>query len=156
MISWKICLVLVFAVGPIGACKAVETAAPSRTTLGGHIEYSFSGGISGKMQSLTIDDAGQINARDDKLRKVTRAQLDPVRLADLRAAFMRINEIQETAKTRLGAQCADCYHYSVMAIIGGKRHHVESNSMALPASSYGEIVRSLSQILSETLSLQQK
>lgn len=152
VVSLKVCLMLLCTFCVIGACKAVETAVPFQATLGGHIEYSFSGGISGNMQNLTIDDAGRIKARDDKHRKIARGQLDPARLVELRAAFMKINENPETAKQHLGGRCADCYHYSVVATIGGRQHRVDVNSTVLQASSYGEIVRSLSQILSETLS----
>ena len=152
VVSPKICLTLVCTFCAISACKVVETAAPFQATLGGYIEYSLSGGLSGNRQSLTIDDTGLINARDDKRRKMARGQLDPARLAELRAAFMKINENPGPAKQRSGARCADCYNYSVKATIGGRLHHFDLNSLALPASPYGEVVQSLSQILSETLS----
>ncbi len=151
VISWKICLTLAGTFCAISACKAVETAAPFQATLGGHVEYSFNGGISGHRQSLTIDDTGLIDARDDKHKKMARGQLAPARLADLRAAFMKIKENPETAKQRLGARCADCIHYSVRATIDGRHHQVDVNSVALQASPYHEVVQSLSQILSETL-----
>lgn len=142
---------LVLSYGAIGACKAVETAMPLQATLGGHVEYYLSGGLPGIRQSLTIDDTGLVDARDDKHRKMARGQLDPARLAELRAAFMKINTNPGSTTQRLDTRCADCYQHTVKAIIGGRHHYVDVRTTALQASPYGEIVRSLSQILRETL-----
>jgi len=151
VITWKFCLTLALTCCAIGACKAAETAIPLEATLGGHVEYSLSGGLPGIRQSLTIHDTGLVEARDDKHRKMARGQLDPARLAELRAAFMKINANPETATQRLGTRCADCYQHTIKATISGRHHHVDVNSTALQASPYGEIARSLSQILRETL-----
>jgi hypothetical protein len=136
----------------IGACKAVETAKPLQETLGGHVEYYLSGGLSGIRQSLTIHDTGLIDARDDKRGKMARGQLDPVRLAEIRAAFMKIDAEAGTTTQGLAVRCADCYQYTIKATVGGRRHQVAVSSAALQASPYDEIVKSLSQILRETLS----
>jgi hypothetical protein len=151
IISWNTCLTWVLACCAVGACKAVETTMPLQATLGGHVEYSMSGGLSGIRQSLTIHDSGLVEARNDKRGKTALGQLDPTHLAELRAAFNKINANPETIPQRLDARCADCFQHTIRAIIGGKHHRVDVNSMALQASPYGEIVRFLSQILRETL-----
>ena len=136
----------------INACKAVETGTPQQLKLGGHVEYSMSGGFAGIRQSLTIQDTGQIEAHDEKYGKVVRGQLDAARLARLRATLIKISANSETTSPRLGTGCTDCYQHTVKATFGDRRFQVYMNSMALQASPNGELVRTLSLILREVLS----
>jgi hypothetical protein len=135
----------------IGACKVVESAPPSHPTLNGRIEFSVGGGFAGVRQGLTIDDAGVIDAHDEKRGTTVRAQLAPERLAAIRAAFQKIEPDAAVAHPP-GARCADCFRYSIRATVGGRSHAVAVSSVTVQASHYGEIVSALAQILRETLS----
>lgn len=151
-LSEKVSLIVLLACCMFGACKAVETVAPLQTTPGGQVEFSVSGGFAGIRQSLTVDGTGLIVARDDKRGKVVRGQLDPARLAEIWAVFMKINPEAGATTQRLDARCKDCFQYTIMSTAGGRRHRASVSSAALSASPYGEVVKSLSQILRETLS----
>jgi hypothetical protein len=111
-----------------------------------------SGGFAGISQSLAVDGTGLIVARDDRRGKMARGQLDPARLTEIWAVFMNINAETGATAQRLDARCADCYQYSIMSTAGGRRHRANVSSAALSASPYGEVVKSLSLILRETLS----
>jgi len=140
----------------LGACKTVDFAASAQATLGGQVEFYLSGGFAGIRQSLEIDDSGTIVVQDKKRGNIVRGQLESVRLADLRAAFMKIDVEPGSTSRQLGTRCADCYQYTINATVGGKHHHVAVNSAVLQTSPYGEIVQSLAQILHETLSSHRK
>ncbi len=106
-----------------GACKAVDVAAPGQATLDGQVEFYLSGGFAGIRQNLIVDDSGLIVVQDEKRGKIARGQLDPVRLAEVRAAFMKVDADTGSATRQLGGRCADCYQYTIKATIGGKHHH---------------------------------
>jgi len=140
----------------IVACTVAKTAVPGQYTLGGQIEFYISGGFAGIRQSLIVDDTGLIVGKDDKRGISRRGQLDPDRLAKVRAVFMAIDVEDGNTTQRSGSRCADCFRYTIKATIGGKHHRVSLNSTAIQISPYGEAVNSLSQILHETLSGQRK
>jgi hypothetical protein len=148
----KVGLVVLLACCTLGACKTVEAVTPLQATLSGQVEFSVSGGFAGIRQSLTVDGTGLIVARDDRRGKVARGQLDPVRLAEIWAVFMKINPEAGATTQRSDARCMDCFQYTIMSTAGGRRHRASVSSAALSALPYGEVVKSLSQILRETLS----
>lgn len=81
----------------LGACNAVEIAPPRQDTLDVQVEFYLSGGFAGNRQSLKIDGTGLIVVQDNKRGNIARGQLDPVRLAEIRAAFMKIDAEAGTA-----------------------------------------------------------
>lgn len=144
------------ACGAFVACNAVDVVPPGQDTLGDKVEFYMSGGFAGIRQSLIVDGNGLIIVQDDKRRKIIRWQLDPVRQAKIRTAFMKIDTEARTMTQRLDARCADCFQYTIKATVGGKRHQVVVNSTVLQDSPYHEVVHALTQILRETLSSQPK
>jgi len=149
-------LALLMACGAFAGCNAVDIVPPGQNTLGGKVEFYMSGGFAGIRQSLIVDDNGLIIVQDDKRGKLVRGQLDPVRQAEIRAAFMKIDTEAGTMTQRLDALCADCFQYTIKSTVGGKRHQVVVNSAVFQDSPYHEIVKALVQILRETLSSQPK
>lgn len=150
--SEKVGLVVLLACCTLGACKTVETVTPLQATLSGQVEFSVSGGFAGIRQSLTVDSTGLIVARDDRRGKVARGQLDPARLAEIWEVLMSVNAEAGATTQRLDARCVDCFQYTIMSTTGGRRHRANVSSTALSASPYGEVVKSLSQILRDTIS----
>lgn len=132
------------------ACKTVESVTPPRVTLGGQVRFSLSGGFAGIRQHLTIDDTGRIQVRDERRGKTVHGQLDPARLAAIRAAFMNIDPEAGPVKTPMDTRCRDCLYCSIQATVDG-RHHRASAATTFSHSPYGELAASLSRILHETL-----
>lgn len=145
--------IIMFAVcGVLGACRNAETAMLSQAKLGGQVEFTLRGGFAGLRQRLAIDDNGWISAQDEKRGKTVRAHLDPARLASIRAAFMNIDAEAAAVKSLRDTRCRDCFHYTIQATIDGKRYRNGASSTTLSDSPYGDLIKSLSQILRETLS----
>src|SRR4030065_2851620 len=110
------------ACGAFGACSAVDVVPPGQDALGGKVEFYMSGGFAGIRQSMIVDGNGLIVVQDDKRGKIVRGQLDPVRQAEIRAAFMKIDTEAGTMTQSLDARCADCFQFKIQGTAGGKSH----------------------------------
>ena len=140
-------LVMLAPSGCGGAGVARSSAADWR------LEFSVSGGIDGRVQSLTVRADGHLLAQDQRRALRFERQLDDAtreRLARLVAAAP--NTAGSAPGRPLARPCPDCIQYQLDISADGRRQRVLLDTRTLPASPHGELVRVLTTLLRQSLS----
>jgi hypothetical protein len=130
----------------------VSIPAPTETRMGcsttrWSVDFTRSGGIAGRTQSLHVDSDGTVSASEPARDLSAQSSLSPQEVADLGRLLQAACPFQSATKS---VTCPDCFNYTLEIQLGGRSYPVRASDV--DRAGLGDLIQALNQLLGKSFS----
>jgi hypothetical protein len=129
---------------PAATPSPSDCSAPAAWQIG----FTRSGGFAGRMDTLTINNAGELHATSQRPQKEISQVLPQEKIEALTLALLNACPFDQP---QTDGTCADCFAYALDIQMDGKAYHIEASDISVNPDLMA-LIAELSQLLGAALS----